>query len=271
MTSPKSTSSKTPFAPTSAAARKPASVKPSTKQQSRHAKSHELTPPDGPNAQFENAALARLRAEGAAAPLVCGVDEAGRGPLAGPVVAAAVALPELEDGVTPVFLSELNDSKKLSAPVRERLFKALTTAAQHGPLAISVAAASVREIDQRNILRANDLAMRRAVARLRLNGAAPDWALIDGNHAPPDLCCPAETIVKGDARSLSIAAASIVAKVVRDRIMHLLAQRWPSYGWDGNAGYPTKAHRAAISSHGLTPHHRRSFGAARTHSQFDGS
>ena len=214
--------------------------------------------------QFEAAAAARLHAMGVSAPLVCGVDEAGRGPLAGPVVAAAVALPAADTGADLGFLDRLNDSKKLSAPARHQLFDALNAAAATGALALSVAAASVREIDQHNILRANDLAMRRAVARLRCNGAGPDWALIDGNRVPPDFGCGAEAIVKGDARSLSIAAASIVAKVVRDRIMRRLAQRWPGYGWEGNAGYPTKAHRAAIAAYGLSPHHRRSFGAART-------
>ena len=212
-----------------------------------------------------------LRARGALSPIICGVDEAGRGPLAGPVVAAAVALPDPEAGPAQDFLGELNDSKKLSEQTRERLFAALASAAQTGTLAFSIAAASVREIDKRNILRANDLAMRRAVARLKVNGSAPDWALVDGNRLPPELCCPGQALVKGDARSLSIAAASIIAKVVRDRIMQRLAARWPAYGWAGNAGYPTKAHRAAISSHGLTPHHRRSFGAARTQSQFDGA
>lgn len=203
----------------------------------RERPNHDATP----TFEFENAAQVRLGPQA----VICGVDEAGRGPLAGPVVAAAVALPG------PTAIAGLNDSKKLTERRRNELFEAILAGAQVG-----IGAASVREIDHLNILRANDLAMRRAVFRLPSPAAL---ALIDGNRAPPDLGCAAETIVKGDARCLSIAAASIVAKVVRDRVMTRLARRYDVYGWEKNAGYPTKAHRAAIATAGPTPHHRRSF------------
>ena len=175
---------------------------------------------------------------------VCGVDEAGRGPWAGPVVAGAAIL---DMATAP---AGLNDSKALSAAKRDVLFNAL-----QGQI-IGVGIASVEEIDQLNILNATYLAMRRAVAAL---SAAPAYALIDGNRIPPDLPCPAEAVVKGDARSLSIAAASIVAKVTRDRIMSELALEFPGYGWERNAGYGVRAHAEALKRLGVTPHHRRSF------------
>ena len=181
----------------------------------------------------------------AGARVVAGVDEAGRGPLAGPVTAAAVIL---ERTSVP---EGLNDSKKLPARERERLYDILVATA-----VVSVAHASVEEIDRLNILRAAHLAMERAVAGLWLT---PCHALVDGNLIPRQLCCPATAVVKGDGRSLSVAAASIVAKVVRDRLMVDLAQQHPGYGWERNAGYPTKAHRDALDRLGLTPHHRRSF------------
>ena len=175
---------------------------------------------------------------------VAGVDEAGRGPLCGPVVAAAVIL-------DPAHIpAGLNDSKKLSARAREALFAQLLEGAE-----TAVGVASVEEIDSLNILHASMLAMRRAVEGLR----RPDLALIDGNRVPPGLPCPAEAVVKGDALSLSIAAASILAKVTRDRIMVDLAQQFPGYGWEKNAGYPTKDHLQALARLGVTPHHRRSF------------
>jgi ribonuclease HII len=176
---------------------------------------------------------------------VAGVDEAGRGPLAGPVVAAAVIL---DPGRIP---PGLNDSKKLTAAARNRLFDALHQVAE-----VSVGLASVAEIDAINILRASHLAMCRALDGL---ASAPDHALIDGNLLPRDLPCPGTPLVKGDARSLSIAAASIVAKVSRDRIMVDLAQQHPGYGWETNAAYPTAAHLDALRNLGATPHHRRSF------------
>ena len=176
---------------------------------------------------------------------VAGVDEAGRGPLAGPVTAAAVVLDRAR---VPVGL---DDSKKLTAKARDRLFDEIMDVAE-----VSVAHATVVEIDGLNILYASHLAMERAMAGL----AAPvDHALIDGNMVPKGLVCPATALVKGDGRSLSIAAASIVAKVTRDRIMVDLAQQFPGYGWEKNAGYPTKAHREALAALGVTPHHRRSF------------
>ena len=190
---------------------------------------------EGPDFRFETEAPAQP---------VCGVDEVGRGPWAGPVVTAAVIL---DPATAP---KGLNDSKKLSAKKREALFDLLQTA----PHAIGVA--SVEEIDRLNILNATYLAMKRAIEGLRV---APGFALIDGNRIPQDLPCPAWAIVKGDARSASIAAASIIAKVTRDRMMADLANDFPGYGWETNAGYGVKAHAEALSRLGVTPHHRRSF------------
>ncbi len=189
--------------------------------------------------------------------VVCGIDEAGRGPLAGPVVAAAVIIDRRR------FRGELrrvlDDSKVLSREVRESCCRALLGCAQGGAISIGIGAASAREIDHVNILRASLLAMRRAVRALALlPGGPPDIALVDGNVAP-DLPCPVETVVKGDALSFSIAAASVVAKVTRDRIMRALARRYPGYGWDTNVGYSTPEHFAGIARLGVTPHHRRSF------------
>ncbi|MFC3526975.1 ribonuclease HII [Paracoccus mangrovi] len=182
----------------------------------------------------------------AGARIVAGVDEVGRGPLAGPVTAAAVVLTEGVD------LSGLNDSKKLPRKRREilalRIMEACDWAVGH---------ASVEEIEELNILRASHLAMCRAVSGLR---KPPCLALIDGNMLPRDLAVPGQAVVGGDGRSLSIAAASVVAKLLRDRIMEDLAQQHPGYGWEANAGYPTKAHRQALLDLGVTPHHRRGFG-----------
>jgi ribonuclease HII len=188
---------------------------------------------------FETAA----RAQGFA--IVAGVDEVGRGPLAGPVTAAAVILNP--DDIPP----GLADSKALTAARREALFVEITARAQ-----VCVAHASVAEIDTLNILRASHLAMERAVAGL---GVVPDHVLIDGNLIPAGLNGRAQAIVKGDAKSLSIAAASIVAKVTRDRIMVDLAQQHPGYGWEFNAGYPTKLHLDGLLNLGVTAWHRRSF------------
>jgi len=176
---------------------------------------------------------------------VCGVDEAGRGPWAGPVVASAVILDpaNIPDG--------LNDSKKLTAKRRDALFDAIIEVAQVG-----IGIATVQEIDDINILQATFLAMRRAMADLPNQ---PAYALIDGNKIPANLSCPAEAIVKGDGRSVSIAAASIIAKVTRDRIMVTLAQQFPGYGWERNAGYGVKAHQEGLNRLGVTPHHRVSF------------
>ena len=176
---------------------------------------------------------------------VAGVDEVGRGPLAGPVTAAAVVL-------DPAHIPPgLNDSKKLTAKRRQALIALLLEHAD-----VSIAHASVEEIDEINILRASHLAMERAIAGLR---NPPDFALIDGNLIPRGLTLPARAIIKGDALSLSIAAASIAAKTRRDQMMWDLAQQFPGYGWDSNAGYPTKQHREALQNLGVTPHHRRSF------------
>ena len=176
---------------------------------------------------------------------VAGVDEVGRGPLAGPVTAAAVILDIrcIPDG--------LDDSKKLTPSRRALLAEAIMTRCDW-----AVAHASVEEIDRLNILRASHLAMCRALAGLRRR---PCVALIDGNMLPRDLDLPGQAVVGGDARCLSIAAASIIAKVFRDRIMVDLAQQHPGYGWDVNAGYPTPAHRQALLDLGITPYHRRSF------------
>ncbi|HEV2300740.1 MAG TPA: ribonuclease HII [Stellaceae bacterium] len=184
--------------------------------------------------------------------LVCGIDEAGRGPLAGPVVAAAVILDRRR---FPVELKErLDDSKALTAAVREACYAALLPCAR-----IGVGAASAREIDRINILQATLVAMRRAAAAL---GQQPDIALVDGNVAP-SLPCSVRTVVGGDALSFSIAAASVIAKVTRDRIMRALAGRYPGYGWQTNVGYATEEHGEALRRLGPSPHHRRSFAPLR--------
>jgi ribonuclease HII len=194
---------------------------------------------DQPDFSLENALMKQgyLR--------VAGVDEVGRGPLAGPVTAAAVVLNPTQ------IPAGLNDSKKLSAKRREALESQILLRAQ-----VSIAHAGVAEIDEINILRASHLAMERAVAAL---DPAPDYLLIDGNLIPRGLTLPARAVVKGDGRSVSIAAASIVAKLCRDRLMVDLAQQHPGYGWETNAGYPSKSHKAALQNLGVTPHHRRSF------------
>lgn len=176
---------------------------------------------------------------------IAGVDEVGRGPLAGPVVAAAVILDpqNIPDG--------LNDSKQISAKARNMLTQNLRQCAQVG-----VGEASVEEIDSINILRASHLAMIRALQNLP---TPPDYVLVDGRHVPNELQTPARPLIKGDTKSLSIAAASIVAKTWRDELMVDLAQQHPGYGWETNAGYPTKSHRLALQNLGVTPHHRRSF------------
>lgn len=184
---------------------------------------------------------------------VAGVDEAGRGPLAGPVIAAAVVFLA---GVPPALRPLLDNSKKLNASARQMAFDALL---QCNQVEISVAAASVDEIARLNILQAALLAMRRAVLRLP---SVPDLALVDGNQAP-FLPCPVECCVGGDASSLSIAAASIVAKVLRDRTMARLDARYPAYGWLANSGYGTAAHRAALHRVGPCRHHRAAFGTVR--------
>ena len=176
---------------------------------------------------------------------VAGVDEVGRGCIAGPVTAAAVILDPKN------IPNGLNDSKKLSLKQREKAFSAIQE-----KCVFFVAHSTVSEIDQINILQASLLAMERAIAGLNIN---PDFVLIDGNKSPEGLSAKCKTIVNGDSKSLSIAAASIVAKITRDRIMSRLDKEFPGYDWSKNAGYPTKFHKSAILNIGITPHHRRSF------------
>ena len=177
--------------------------------------------------------------------IIAGVDEVGRGPLAGPVTAAAVILDPLN------IPDNLNDSKILSSKKREKLFEQLKSSS-----AFAVAHVSPEEIDKLNILQASLLAMVNAVSNLKVK---PNHILIDGNKVPDRLVGRATAIVKGDRKVLSIAAASIIAKVTRDKLMHDLDSKFPVYGWAKNAGYPTKCHMNAIVKYGVTPHHRRSF------------
>lgn len=193
-----------------------------------------------PHLELENA-LGRLEGK-----LICGVDEVGRGPLAGPVVAAAAIIPV--QGLPPELESRIKDSKKLSEKQREALYPLLV---QH--CAYAVAEATVGEIDRINILNAALLAMTRAVRQL---DPPPHHVLVDGNKVPKDLPCPATCVIKGDSTSLSIAAASIIAKVTRDRIMKALACVHGDYGWESNAGYGTAAHIEALSRCGVTMWHR---------------
>jgi ribonuclease HII len=192
-----------------------------------------------PDFSTELAALSR------GARRIAGVDEVGRGPLAGPVTAAAVVL---DPGNIP---EGLNDSKKLTARRREVLAAWLADHCDH-----CIVHVGVEEIDRLNIYHAAHLAMCRAVAGLK---TAPCLALVDGNRVPRDLSCPGQAIVAGDARCVTIAAASILAKVARDRLMVDLAQQHPGYGWEANAGYATPAHKRALLDLGVTPYHRRSF------------
>jgi len=177
--------------------------------------------------------------------VVCGVDEAGRGPLAGPVCAAAVILPQgLE-------IAGLNDSKKLSEKKREALYDEII----RGAVSYGIAFATVEEIEQINILSAALLAMNRAIAMLR---PVPELALIDGNTTR-SITVPAKAVVGGDGKCASIAAASVLAKVTRDRLMYEMAEQYPQYGFDKHKGYGTKAHYAAIDAFGPSPIHRMSF------------
>jgi len=188
-----------------------------------------------------------LRCEGR----VAGIDEAGRGPLAGPVYAAAAVIDRTR--AARKLLRMIDDSKKLTLEQREEAYEAMIAS---GVVQFAVAEASVEEIDRVNILQATYLAMRRAVQALV---EQPEVVLVDGNRAPPQLGCRAETIVGGDAHSYSIAAASIFAKVTRDRYMHALALTYPGYGWETNRGYGSQQHLEALSLLGPTRHHRRSF------------
>ncbi len=184
--------------------------------------------------------------------IICGIDEVGRGPLSGPVVAAAVIIPKEVRKME--FISAIQDSKKLSAIKREYLH---TEIVKHCPYAITEIQPA--EIDEINILQASLKAMKTACKYLM----PINQALIDGNKIPQNLPCSAQAIVKGDAKSVSIAAASIIAKVHRDKIMQELDRQYPQYGWSSNAGYPTKQHRDALLQYGITPHHRKSFAPVR--------
>lgn len=179
-------------------------------------------------------------------PLIAGIDEVGRGPLAGPVVACAVVMPPDQRAIRGV-----DDSKKLNAEERERLAARILETA----VAVGIGAASVREIDRVNIYHANVIAMRRALRRLRVK---PDHVLLDGKRIRT-LEWEHTAIVGGDAKCYSIACASIIAKVTRDKVMHALARRYPGYKWERNVGYSTAAHFEGIAAQGVTPHHRRSF------------
>jgi len=176
---------------------------------------------------------------------IAGIDEVGRGPWAGPVTAAAVIL---DPNAIP---EKLNDSKKLSEARREELARII-----HATCKVGIGSASVAEIDEVNIVQATYLAMRRAVQALPIQ---PDYVLVDGNRMPQGMPCDGQTLIKGDTRSASIAAASIVAKVHRDAYMSDLAADFPAYGWETNRGYGTQKHQVSLLSHGPTLHHRRSF------------
>ncbi len=192
----------------------------------------------------ENPDFSLERASGHA--LVAGVDEAGRGPLCGPVVAAAVVLPRFDMEIPVV----IRDSKQMSVRQRALAYDWIVN-----NTIWAVAECSPAEIDEMNILWASMLAMRRAVEKL---ACVPDFCLVDGNRLPDGFV--GQAVVKGDAKSVSIAAASILAKETRDRLMHDLAQQFPQYGWDKNAGYPTKSHLQAIEQYGINQHYRKSFG-----------
>ncbi len=186
---------------------------------------------------------------------VAGIDEAGRGPLAGPVVAAAVVFADVRRAPRGLR-DQVDDSKKLTRKQRETAFARLIAMARDGELWFGVAASSVGEIDRLNILGATFQAMRRALARLP---QTPDHVLIDGDRLPPGLPCAATAVIRGDGRCLSVAAASILAKVIRDRAMTRLAARYPEFGWEKNAGYGTESHTQALAQVGPCKHHRLSF------------
>lgn len=185
---------------------------------------------------------------------VCGVDEAGRGPWVGPVAAGAVMF--LSRDINPEILAQIDDSKKLTAKKREKIYDLLLKEARAGHLTYGIGIATAAEIDELNILQATFLAMKRAVAKLN---PAPQHAIIDGNRLPAEFCCPTSCYIGGDAQSYSIAAASILAKVYRDNLMKELAQKYPGYGFEKNAGYGTKDHIAGLQKYGVTPEHRKSY------------
>jgi len=186
--------------------------------------------------------------------LVAGVDEAGRGPWVGPVVAGCAVF--LKRCVNPKLLDELDDSKKLSKKKREELYDLLLKEKDEGHMLLGIGEASAKEIDDINILNASFLAMKRAMAQAQVKA---DMVLVDGNREPKDFGCSVKAVIKGDAKSYSIAAASILAKVYRDRLMEKMALKYSGYGFEKNAGYGTKAHIEGLKKYGVTPEHRRSY------------
>ena len=186
--------------------------------------------------------------------VAAGVDEAGRGPWVGPVVAGCAVF--LSRGVDERLLQNLNDSKKLSKKKREMLYDLLQQEKAKGTMLIGIGEASAAEIDNINILNASFLAMKRAIAAA---GAKPDLVLVDGNREPKDFGFKTKAVVKGDAKSYSISAASILAKVYRDRLLEEMTQKYPGYGFEKNAGYGTKAHIEGLKQFGVTPEHRKSY------------
>ncbi len=186
--------------------------------------------------------------------LVAGIDEAGRGPWVGPVVAGAVVV--LDKNLDAGLLKNLDDSKKLSAKKREKLYNLLREEEKAGKVAIGIGQASASEIDEMNILNATFLAMKRAYDKLKVK---PGAVIVDGNMVPKNFNIPCKAVVKGDAKSVSISAAAIMAKVYRDRMMAEMAVKYPHYGFEKNAGYGTKAHIEALQKFGITPEHRKSY------------
>ena len=190
--------------------------------------------------------------------VAAGVDEAGRGPWAGPVAAGCAVF--LSRDVDARLLENLNDSKKLSKKKREMLFDLLQKEAEKGTMKLGIGLASAAEIDEINILNASFLAMERAIEKA---GVQPALVLVDGNRMPRDFGWAVKTVIKGDGKSYSIAAASILAKVYRDRLMEEMARQYPGYGFEKNAGYGTKAHIEGLKKFGVTPEHRRSYAPVR--------
>ena len=186
--------------------------------------------------------------------LVAGIDEAGRGPWVGPVVAGCVIF--VNRDIHPFLLENLNDSKKISKKKREKLYELLLEEKEKGNIFAGVGLASAEEIDELNILNATFLAMNRALENSK---GKPVFVLVDGNKVPKGLAVEGKAVVKGDAKSYSISAASIMAKVYRDKLMEEMAKEYPNYGFENNAGYGTKEHIEALKKYGVTPHHRKSY------------
>jgi len=187
--------------------------------------------------------------------VIAGTDEAGRGPWVGPVVAGCAVF--ISRDVDEKLLENLNDSKKLSKKKREMLYDLIIKEAEKGHMLIGIGEASAKEIDEINILNASFLAMKRAMQQAC--PMKPEMVLIDGNRTPKDFGCPVQAVIKGDAKSYSISAASILAKVYRDRLMEKMALQYPGYGFEKNAGYGTKNHIEGLKKYGVTPEHRRSY------------